>query len=115
LLGSAGGKSARVITLGSSLFDRGTGAGVLITVDPRLVSAIAQSAETDPATLLGRAMAHELGHLLLGHPNHSRSGLMRALWARDEVRGVRPADWIFSAAEAAQMRQGLLNRSHSAN
>lgn len=115
LLESAGGGPARAIAMGNSLFDRGTGTGALITVDPRSVSAIARSAATDPAALLGRAIAHELGHLLLGHPNHARSGLMRALWSRDELRGIRPADWNFSAAEAAQMRQGLQTRFRPAN
>ena len=115
LLKSAEGKSTRAIAMGNSLFDRGTGTGVLITVDPGLVSAIARGAAADPVTLLGRAMAHELGHLLLGHPEHSRSGLMRALWSRDELRGTRPANWNFSPAEAAQMRQGLVSRARVAN
>lgn len=110
LLESAGGESKRAIAMGNSLFDRSTGTGVLITVDPRSISAIARNAATDPATLLGRATAHELGHRLLGHPKHSRSGLMRALWSRDELRRIRPAGWNFSAAEAAQMRQRLQTR-----
>ena len=106
---------ARHVALGSSLVDRGAASGALITADPDLVASIAQSANADFATLLGRSLAHEVGHLLLGQTRHSRSGLMRAVWSQDELRGIRPANWGFSRAEAAQMRQGLATRSRSAN
>jgi hypothetical protein len=33
---------------------------------------------------------------------------MRALWAHDELRGDKPASWLFSPREAAWMRQRLL-------
>jgi hypothetical protein len=52
-------------------------------------------------------MAHEIGHLLLGSGDHPREGLMRATWSQDELRGIRPSNWGFSPAEAAQMRQNL--------
>jgi hypothetical protein len=68
------------------------------------------------ATLLGRAIAHEIGHLLLGSAEHPRLGLMRALWSHDELRGRKPAHWGFSAREAAQMRQTRLRAvSHIAS
>jgi hypothetical protein len=101
--------------MGSSLIDHDSQSGALTTVDPRLVLQIARDAGAEFATLLGRAIAHEIGHLLLGHPRHSRSGLMRANWTQDEIRGIRPAGWQFSAAEAAQMRHGLAARTRSAN
>ena len=52
----------------------------------------------DVATLLGRAIAHELGHLLLGTPQHGRFGVMRAIWSSQMVRNSRPAEWRFSVA-----------------
>src|SRR5215469_13398280 len=39
----------------------------------------------DRTTLLGYAMAHELGHLLLGCNSHSPRGLMRADWGPEEL------------------------------
>jgi hypothetical protein len=87
----------------------------LATVDPELVLRIARGSAVDFATLLGRAIAHEIGHLLLGHSRHSRVGLMRAIWSQDEIRGIRPTNWQFSAAEAAEMRHGLAARAGSAN
>ena len=101
--------------MGSSLIDHTSGTGTLTTVDPESVMRIAHDAGTDYPTLLGRSIAHEIGHLLLGRPQHSRSGLMRAMWSQEEIRGIRPAGWRFSSAEAAQMRQGLAARARAAN
>jgi len=107
--------SARIVAMGTSLINHDSHAGVLMTVDPELVLKIARGSGVDFATLLGRAIAHEIGHLLLGHSQHSRDGLMRAIWSQDEIRGIRTAGWQFSAAEGVQMRQGLAARSRSAN
>lgn len=107
--------TGRQLALGTSMVDRGTRGGVLMTVSPRLVWAVATGSGTDAATLLGRAVAHELGHLLLGRVAHSRAGVMRALWSQDELRGIRPAGWWFSHTEAAEMRQGLLSRVRATN
>ncbi len=118
LRSSAGDSPASVprnIAMGSTIVDHDSGIGALTTVDPTLVAAIAHTASADYATLLGRAIAHEIGHLLMGHSRHSRNGLMRAIWSQEELRGMRPAGWRFSPAEAAQMRQGLASRSRAGN
>jgi hypothetical protein len=106
---------SRTVAMGTALIDRDSRAGALTTVNPELVLKIARGSRVDFATLLGRAIAHEIGHLLLGHSRHSRQGLMRAIWSQDEIRGIRSADWRFSAAEAEQMRHGLAARARSAN
>jgi hypothetical protein len=98
----------RIVALGESMLDREQRGGVLMTVDLYPVRTIAAGTATTFTTLLGRAIAHEVGHLLLGSAEHSRHGLMRALWSHDELRGLRPAHWGFSAREAAQMRQAGL-------
>jgi len=48
------------------MLDREQRAGVLMTIDVVPVRAVAQQASTATSTLLGRAVAHEIGHLLLG-------------------------------------------------
>ena len=103
------------VTLGSSLIDLQAGGGVLITVDPRLVAEVANQAGADVSVVLGRAIAHEVGHLLIGTSSHSRTGLMRALWSQRELRGNRPGDWRFSPEEAGLMHRGLLARTRAAN
>jgi len=54
--------------------------------------------------LLGRAVAHELGHLLLRAPGHGPSGLMRPLWTDQELMQNRPDDWTFSEADRRQVQ-----------
>jgi hypothetical protein len=104
-------RGERIVALGESMLDREQRSGVLMTIDVFPVRAVAEQAFTTVPTLLGRAIAHEIGHLLLGSAAHPRSGLMRALWSRDELRGLKPAHWGFSAREAAHMRQALVEGS----
>jgi hypothetical protein len=86
-----------------------------MTIDMFPIRAVAERASSPAATLLGRAIAHEIGHLLLGSGGHPRMGLMRALWSQEELRGLRPAHWGFSPREAARMRQKLLVKSRTAD
>jgi hypothetical protein len=97
------------------MVDRDERGGVLMTVDLFPVRTIGERASSGIAVLLGRAIAHEMGHLLLGTADHPRLGLMRALWSNDELRGLKPTNWGFSAREAAQMRQTLRGRSRTAD
>jgi hypothetical protein len=103
----------RIVALGESMLDREQRGGVLMTIDLFPVRAVAGRASTSWPTLLGRAIAHEIGHLLLGSAEHPRLGLMRALWSHDELRGRKPAHWGFSAREAAHMRQMLRKLSRT--
>ncbi len=103
------------VALGESLLDHGAGGGVLMTIDMWPVRAIARRTGTPLPTLLGRAIAHEIGHLLLGSGVHPRMGLMRAQWSNEELRGLKPAHWGFSSREGAQMRQTLRGKSRPAD
>ena len=91
-------------TLGTALVDPHTGSGVLATVYVERVEYLARVAGADLATLLGRAIAHEIGHLLLGHSAHGLHGLMRPLWTRDEVKRNASADWGFAPPELLAIR-----------
>jgi hypothetical protein len=95
------------VSLGASLLNKEAATGVLITVDPFLAGAIARQAGVEESQVLGRAVAHEIGHLLIGTPRHAHSGLMRAYWSQEELRLNRPADWRFSADEKALMHRTL--------
>lgn len=102
------------VALGSSLLDGHTGGGVLITIDPHLVGAVAAQAGAEPSVVLGRAIAHEVGHLLIGTPGHASHGLMRALWSQRELRTNNPADWEFSVDQVAIMKRSLTTRERVA-
>lgn len=59
-----------------------------------------------PGTLMGYAMAHEIGHLLLGE-KHAASGLMRAAWSKGEYREMAQRWLGFNVAERQALRDAL--------
>jgi len=105
----------RVVALGESMLDREQRGGALMTIDVFPVRVIAERTATGVSTLLGRAIAHEIGHLLLGSADHPRLGLMRALWSHEELQGLKPAYWGFSSREAAHMRETLRQLTRTAD
>jgi hypothetical protein len=60
--------------------------------------------------LLGHAIAHEIGHLLLNSSAHSPSGLMRGKWDSKDLRHATRGDLLFTADQAATMRVEVLRR-----
>lgn len=98
------------VSLGYSLVDTTRRSGSLATLYVDRVARLAATCEVDMAVLLGRALAHEIGHLLLGDGRHAGAGLMRALWSRESIKGSPETKWQFSEAEGRQMRNGLRAR-----
>jgi len=66
------------------------------------VEAAAARSGTHADTLLGRTIAHELGHLLLGSA-HSTQGLMRPRWTDRDLRENYPRDYWFAPDQASAM------------
>lgn len=97
----AGTRPDAMLPLGNALIDQQAGAGVLATVYADRVESMAAESGVDERVLLGRAIAHELGHLLLASRVHAREGLMRAIWSRVELRRSRTSDWAFRPEEIA--------------
>ena len=64
--------------------------------------------------VLGHVIAHEIGHLLLGHGGHSRTGLMTANWDRRELERVNQRTFIFNSQQAKEIRARFLERHSSA-
>ena len=97
-------------TPGPAVVVRSYGLGGLVaTVYVDRVNAVAYVGGVDSAILLARAIAHEIGHLLMGTTQHASNGLMRAVWSQAELRRQMAADWQFSKAEAQAMRRALRN------
>jgi hypothetical protein len=99
------------VALGYSLVDTRLRAGALATVYVDRVAALAAAFRLDVRTLLARAIAHEVGHLLLGTANHAPAGLMRAVWSQHALRHERPGDWIFTPRDAQAMRDAVRMRT----
>ena len=93
--------------LGDALVDMVSGSAVFATIYFQQVHLLARSAGADAARVLGYAVAHELGHLLLASHDHSEAGLMRATWAERDLRQARDEDWRFSPRDAAAIRDRL--------
>jgi len=95
--------------LGQPLLDPATGKGVFATVFINRVDRLAEVAQYSRNTVLGRAIAHEIGHLILGSNSHSESGLMREVWTVEQLVKNRPEDWQFSPAQTAELRGAWLH------
>lgn len=63
------------------------------------------------ANLLGAAMAHEIGHVLLGSTEHSAHGIMKARWGQGEFRLLACGRLQFAPADAPGLRAGVTGHS----
>jgi len=94
------------LRLGDAFIDSQVGRGVLATIYLDRVLRLAEQTGADRIALLGRAIAHELGHLLMATNAHGPVGLMRGFWSQDEVRRGKPSDWTFAPRDAEAIRRG---------
>ena len=100
-----------LVTLGQSLVDTGLRGGALATIYVNRVVTLADRCRLDVQTLLARAVAHEIGHLLLGTSAHAPSGLMRAAWSQAALRRAVADDWTFADPDARALREGVRGRN----
>ena len=107
---TAASDDANPASLGFSYVDVDRRAGTLATVFGDRVHALASAARADEAELLGRAMAHEMAHLLLGTHDHANAGLMRGKWTTVELGKNRPIDWSLSRDDASRIHAALVRR-----
>jgi hypothetical protein len=101
----------RYVSMGFALVNVAEGTPFLATVYADLVRVVARDAHLDYGLLLGRAIAHEIGHLLLDNNQHAQSGLMRAGWSNAELRQNAASDWTFTANEITIIRAAAAVRS----
>jgi hypothetical protein len=101
---------ADTLPLGDSLVDSATHSGTLATVYLDHVERLARQADVSANIVMARAIAHELGHLLLGTSSHSVRGLMRPVWTAEELARNQPADWTIAADDGERMRRAFGRR-----
>ncbi len=77
----------------------------------RDILALARQGDAAEYQLLGHALAHEIGHLLLGANSHSAAGVMRGKWNDRDLETMARAYLFFTDAQAAQIRQQVTARS----
>jgi hypothetical protein len=74
------------------------------------VERLAKESKVDRCHILGHAMAHELGHLLLRTLKHADIGLMRAHWGPEELQLACRGLLLFGPREAARLRNEVRTR-----
>ena len=99
------------LPLGYSLVDTATRSGTLATIYLDRVAWLSKAAAVDRRLGLGRALAHEVGHLLLGTNAHSTTGVMRAVWSCEALKRNVGRDWLFAPGDARAMRQAVRLRA----
>lgn len=78
--------------------------------DRAVLLATSENVEFELPIILGFAMAHELGHLLLGSNSHSDTGIMRAQWDRQAVQSALMGRQLFTPEQAGAMCENLRAR-----
>jgi hypothetical protein len=74
------------------------------------VASSATEGELSAYQILGHAMSHEIGHLLLGSDSHSRTGIMRAHWNPKDLRMMAKSSLDFTPAQRELIRAALQRR-----
>jgi hypothetical protein len=101
---------SKFVSMGFSLVKTDAAAPFLSTVYVDRVKSVADGAGIDARRVLGLAIAHEVGHVLLNSSTHAPSGLMRADWSRKDLRGPDEGAWRFRETEATHVRSAALAR-----
>ena len=73
-------------------------------------SAKRDNAEFEVPVILGNVIAHEIGHLLLGHDSHSDTGIMQKHWERKQMQLVIAGNLLFTRAQAELLQAEMQRR-----
>lgn len=97
--------------LGYSVIDKGRLAGQVATVFGDRIRQTSLRLRIDSGVLLGRVIAHEAGHLLMGTTTHTYEGIMSAHWPDTVLQRGAPFDWMFHRTDAERVERNLGARS----
>jgi hypothetical protein len=98
------------VALGFAALEPASGAGVLATIYMDRVRTTARHLGLSTSVLLGRVIAHEVGHLL-GSAGHADRGVMREIWTDAQLARDRPDDWRFTPTEPSGRPAGDVHTS----
>lgn len=87
--------------LGYALPDAEIGVSAMVFYDR--IERFKGSGEIDLPTLLGHAMAHEIGHVLLGTIEHSPAGIMKARWSQADFQAAGLRFMTFTALQREEI------------
>ncbi len=101
----------REISLGLSILPGGNKRGDIGYVFYHRVEELAQGERVSAGRILGHAMAHEIGHMLLNSSSHARVGVMQAEWRGPQMKYLREGRLLFTTEQARQLRAEVLRRA----
>jgi len=84
--------------------------GSMASIFHSRVHDLAQMEDVTEDDILGHAIAHEIGHLLLRTIGHTPSGIMRARWGRKDLKRLNMEGLSFSEVQAEVMRTEVRTR-----
>ncbi len=110
----AGRLNANREEMGFALVSPRAGAASDAWVFYQRVQEAATSGAATSAQILGYAMAHEIGHLLLGPNHHSHEGIMCARWNRELLEEASQGQLKFTQDQAKVIRDEVETRAELA-
>jgi hypothetical protein len=70
--------------------------------------------ELSVTRMLGHAIAHEIGHLLLGDNSHSPGGIMVAPWSKQDLWHMSKGNLLFTHPQVTRIQAEVRHRSRPA-
>ena len=89
--------------LGISFPDAQTGVHATVFYDR--IERASKTGDVALATMLGHAMAHELGHVLLGNIEHSPAEIMKARWGKADYQRASMGLMTFNSLERESIQK----------
>ena len=102
--------TSRTAHLFGLAFATADGFGQYATIFYSEVRARAKGEEAFEGRILGYAIAHEVGHLLLKNQRHASVGIMTSGWTAKDLRLTVKQFFLFTRSEAEQLRTNLKAR-----
>jgi len=81
----------------------------------RILEQVARLGISSQHQILGHAMAHEMGHLLLGQDSHAVAGVMRADWRTHDYILMSQGSLLFTPRQAELIRLAVQARIRQQN
>lgn len=81
--------------------------GIQVTIFADHLAGVSQTTTATFSRVLGYAIAHELGHVLLHSALHENTGLMKGVWSKRDWQRATVAIIPFTAAQSRQMMAAI--------
>ena len=100
--------ASRTTSLGLAIIPGRGKKGDMAYVFYHRVEELAATGEASAGEILGHAMAHEVGHLLLNSNTHSDVGIMQPEWRDGQMGLLRSGRLLFTDIQARHMRAAVV-------